>query len=392
MMTNDFQSAFSGSKQSFWAHRPCWVGEADFSLADLQAYLAAIPPLEQSCRDACRKAWNGLCKPLHCLGILEDITADMAGMQGLEQVCLRPAALFCFVADNGIVEEGVSQSGQEITAQVLNNMAAGQATVAIFCRNQSVDFFPVHVGASHYKEHCPGVIDYPICPQGTRNFLKTEAMTEQECLAALQLGISLADLAHEQGYKLVIGGEMGIGNTTSSTALATLLLDLDPLKVTGRGAGLSDAALQRKMLVIQEAKARYFAYQNDPFHALSAVGGLDIAALAGLYLGAAHNRMPVILDGLITYAAALVACQLAPQARPYLLASHLPQEAAGQAIARELKLRPFLDLGLSLGEGAGALFLLPLLEMALLELEEMPSWDDGKIEAYEDYQEKHGDA
>ncbi|MDO5015445.1 MAG: nicotinate-nucleotide--dimethylbenzimidazole phosphoribosyltransferase [Eubacteriales bacterium] len=388
-MVSDFQSGFSERKHNLLSKRPRLEEQADFSFADLKAYLAEIPPLDTDCRDASYKAWNGLCKPLHCLGILEDIIAEMAGMQGEEQVNLRPAALFCFAADNGIVEAGVSQSGQEITAQVLSNMAAGQATVAIFCRNQQMDFYPVHVGASHYKERCPGVIDYPICPQGTRNFLKTEAMTEQETLAALQLGISLADLAHEQGYKLVVGGEMGIGNTTTSTALATLLLDLDPFQVTGRGAGLSDTALLRKKQVIQEAKIRYASYKNDPFRALSAVGGLDIASLAGLYLGAAHNRMPVILDGLISYAAALVACRLAPQARAYLLASHLPQEAAGQAIASDLKLRPFLDLGLSLGEGAGALFLLPLLDMAVAELQEMPSWDDGKIEAYEDYQEKH---
>lgn len=356
----------------------------------LAAYLAEIKGVDPGRRAGILQAWNQLCKPLHSLGCLEGCLADICAMQHRQSPTLRPVAIFCMVADNGLVAEGVSQCGQEVTSQVLLNMREKQSTVAILAAQLGLDLYPVNLGAADYNrsgQKLAGIIEAVVRPEGTRNLWQEPAMTREECLQALVTGIALAEAAKEQGYQILVGGEMGIGNTSTSTLLASLLLELEIAAVCGRGAGLSDQGLSRKIQVLEEAYAHYsqaLAGQDLTSH-LAAAGGLDIAALAGLYLGAAHAHIPVILDGLISYAAALVAARYAPASVEYMLASHKPREKCSGHIAQALGLTPSLDLDLALGEGAGSLFLLPLLDMTKEIFTKMPSFDQGQVEAYEDY-------
>lgn len=360
---------------------------------ELALYLAEIggwDPAYRAYRAGMCKAWNMLCKPLHSLGALETYLADLAALQRQERPALRPVGIFCMVADNGLVAEGVSQCGQEVTSQVLVNMAEGKSTVAILAQDLGLDLYPVNLGAADYcasGRPKAGVIEAVVRPQGTRNLREEAAMTRAECLQALVTGIALAEAAHASGYKILVGGEMGIGNTSTSTLISSLLLQLNIHEVCGRGAGLSDQGLDHKKQVLQAAYAQYVDQLagQDITSYLAAVGGLDIAALAGLYLGAAHAHLPVILDGLISYAAALVASRYAPELVAYLLPSHKPREKCSCIIAQHLGLQPLLDLDLALGEGAGALFLIPLLDMAQEVFTQMPSFEEGQVEAYEDY-------
>lgn len=357
---------------------------------DLGHYLAEIRGADPAYQANMRQAWNQLCKPLHSLGVLEDYLANLAALQRRDLPALRPVGIFCMVADNGLVTEGVSQCGQEVTSQVLVNMAEGKSTVAIMAQDLGLDLYPVNLGAADYcASACPkaGVIEAVVRPQGTRNLLKEAAMTRAECLQALVTGIALAEAAKAYGYQILIGGEMGIGNTSTSTLLSALLLNLNIEKVCGRGAGLSDQGLDHKKQVLQVAYDRYadqLAGQDITSY-LSSAGGLDIAALTGLYLGAAHAQIPVILDGLISYTAALAASRYAPEVIDYLLPSHQPREKCSTAIAQSLGLKPSLDLDLALGEGAGAIFLLPLLDLTYEVFTQMPSFEQGQVEAYEDY-------
>lgn len=352
---------------------------------ELYAYIRDIPAFSSEAAQTCRDRWNRLCKPLYALGELEQLLVQLAGVQGTASPEIRPAAVFAFCADNGIVAEGVSQCGQEVTAQVLRNMAEGKSTVTIFAKKLEVDFFPFDLGVAEYCEKADGVIGRKVMERGTRSFLKEAAMNEQEMLQALFFGLDAAELAAGHGIRLLAGGEMGIGNTSSSTALAAALLGEDAAALTGRGAGLCDEAFLHKQEVIREALQRRREEIQDPLDALKAVGGLDLAALCGMMIGAAKHRIPVLLDGLITYAAALAAVRIDESCRYHLLPTHKPREKAGAKIASALGLRPVLDLDIALGEGAGSLLLLPLLDLALSEWTEMPCFDEGKVERYEDY-------
>ena len=351
----------------------------------LHEYTADIPDFDSTAGEACRKHWNNLCKPLYALGELEELLVQVAGIQKRKNPALRPLAVFTFCADNGIVAEGVSQCGQEVTAQVLRNMSEGKSTVSIFARELKADFYPFDLGVAEYSENDERIIQRKVMEKGTGNFLREPAMSEKEMLRALFYGIDAAGLAASHGVRILVGGEMGIGNTSSSTALAAVLLKEDAASLTGRGAGLSDKAFQHKQNVIQQALELHREQIKDPLDALRTVGGLDIAALSGMMIGAAKHRIPVLLDGLITYAAALVAVRVCEACRYHLLPTHLPREGACSHIAKELQLKPLLDLDIALGEGAGSLLLVPLLDLALTEYTEMPCFDEGKVETYEDF-------
>lgn len=359
----------------------------------MQSELAALAEFPETRYREHLLSWNQILKPLHSFGVLEELIARLVTIQ--EEALLpdlEHVATFVFAADNGIVAEGVSQSGQDVTAAVLSNMASGQASVAVLSRHLGVSLFPCDLGvACPYPAH-PAILHFPICPGGTRDFLRVAAMSDAECKLALLCGFELAHLARDKGFRLLAGGEMGIGNTSTSTALIALLLGVDAAPLCGRGAGLADPAFAHKQAVLTAAVARYKALASDPLAALAAVGGLDIAALCGLYLGAACYHLPVLLDGIISYAAVLCAVKLAPAAAACLLPTHLPREKASQAVLHFLRKEAPLDLDLALGEGAGALFLLPLLRLARAEFLEMPHFADSSIAAYIDYAARQDEA
>lgn len=223
--------------------------------------------------------------------------------------------------------------------------------------------------------------------KGTKNFLKEPAMTYTQLIKAIQAGITQAEWCKKQGYRLLATGEMGIGNTTTSSALACILLDLEPVEVTGRGAGLDDKGLERKIEVVGQAKKLYGIYKEQPLELLSCIGGLDIAGLVGVYLGGAIYRLPVVMDGVISAVAALIAVRICPAVQDYIIASHQGREPAMSELLKELGKSAPIHAGLALGEGTGAVMLFPMLDMAMQVYKENTTFEDINITAYEDYRQ-----
>lgn len=343
--------------------------------------LRRIPEPDHSAAAACRSHWNRLGKPLYGLGELEEMLVRIAAAQGSAAVDISRKALVIFCADNGVVAEGVSQTGQEVTAIVAENFADGRSCAAIMCRRAGVTLFPVDVGMSVDTPR----IEKRKCARGTANMVKGPAMSREEAAFAIRTGIEKAEELAKDGYRILAGGEMGIGNTTTSAAVASVLLGRCPEEMAGRGAGLSDEGLQKKIRAIRRALAVNDPDPADPLGVLAAVGGFDIAALTGLFLGGAACRVPVVIDGFISTVAALLAVRMAPRCRGYMLPSHLSEEPAALAVMRELDMKPIIHAGMHLGEGTGAAALFPLLDMSCDIYHGMASFEGISVEAYEDY-------
>lgn len=270
-----------------------------------------IKPLDENAMEEARAHWMTVGKPLFSLGSLEDAVIQIAGIKGTSDFELRKRGLIIMCADNGVVEEGVTQTGQEVTAIVADNFTRGETSVCIMAEEAKVDLFPVDVGMA---TDVPSVTkkEYKVM-YGTHNFAKEAAMTREEAIAAIEVGIQMVKKCAEAGYEILATGEMGIGNTTTSSAVASVLLGEDPKVMTGKGAGLTKKGLQKKVQVIREAVERMQPDKTDAIDVLSKVGGLDIAGLAGVYLGGAIYRIPVLIDGFISAVAALVAVRLVPE-------------------------------------------------------------------------------
>lgn len=325
--------------------------------------------------------WDKVAKPLNSLGVLEEDIIRIAGAQGSARVSLDNKWIAVMCADNGIVEEGVTQTGQEVTAIVAENMASGESCVCRMARQAGAGVLPVDVGIAG-ELRVPGLLDRKVAT-GTGNFLKGWAMTRGQALKALETGIEVAGILKDKGCMLAGSGEMGIGNTTTSSAVISVLLEVKPGKVTGRGAGLSTEGYRRKVQVIEEGLRLHRPNPADGLDVLSKVGGFDLAALAGFYIGCGLQHLPVVLDGLITGAAALAAVRICPQVSDYLLASHVSAEPAGAMVLDALGLKPAIQAGMCLGEGTGAAALFPLLDMALCIYRDMGSFEDIHVEQYQ---------
>ncbi len=325
--------------------------------------------------------WDKIAKPLDGMGRFEPIIAQIGAIQGTDEVDISKKAVIIMCADNGIVEEGVSQSGQEVTAAVARQMAKGASSVGKMASVIGADTIPVDIGIN-LDEPIPGVLDRKVRP-GTRNFKIEPAMTCEETIRAIFTGIEMVADCKRKGYKILATGEMGIGNTTTSSAIAAVLLNSKTEEVTGRGAGLSDERLQHKTQVIKEAIEKYKLYGADPLQVLATVGGLDIAGLVGVCIGGGISRIPVVLDGAISMVAALIAQRMVPGAIQYLIPSHKGKEPAVEKLMGELKLEPVIDGKMALGEGTGAVMMLSLLEMALSIYRGRTLFSDIQVEQYE---------
>lgn len=345
-----------------------------------------VPGPDEAARERAQRHWDAVAKPLDGLGDFEKAVVRMAGIRGSERVRVEHPQLLVFCADNGIVAEGVSQSGQEVTAQVAANIARGTSTAAVLAGRNGCGVRVVDVGIATAGE-VPGVVNRKVC-RGTRDFLRERAMTDAQCLAAIAAGIGEAQAAAEAGVDLLCLGEMGIGNTTTSAALCAGLLDLPVQEVTGRGAGLDDAGLSRKREVISRALELYKEERADAGALLCAVGGLDIAALAGAVIGASLCRLPVVIDGVITAAAALCAERMVPGSSFCCLPSHAGREPALSRILHELGLRPLIDGRMALGEGSGAVMVIPLLRQVLAVYDSADSFAQIGVEQYVHYEQK----
>ena len=343
----------------------------------LQETIEKIRPLSREAMDAAWKRWNDTSIPLHSLGKLQDAVVRIAGMLRTPKVALDKKALVVMCADNGVVEEGISQSGQEVTKIIAENFLREKATAAIFCRKSGADVFPVDIGIASDT-----ILPIYKVAYGTKNFAKEPAMTKEQAVRAIEVGIHMAEKLYDQGYRILATGEMGIGNTTTSSAMTAAFTGVSVEKVTGRGAGLSSAGLDKKIRVIQDALNYYRPDATDALGVLSAVGGFDIAGMAGVFLGGAALGIPVVVDGFISGVAAMTAAILCPKAKSYMFASHLSQEPASALVLEELGLEGFMDCGMRLGEGSGAVLLFPILDMAIEVYRGVASFEENSMEHY----------
>ncbi len=340
-----------------------------------------VTPLAKEAMQTAQKRWDTIAKPLNSLGKLEQIIIKIAGITGDPYWKLDKRAVVVMGADNGVIEEGVTQTGNEVTALVMQNLCRKTAAVSYFAAKAQADVFPVDIGiATNLTEK--GIIDYKIA-RGTHNIAKEAAMSRQEAIKAVTIGIKMVERLKKDGYQIIAVGEMGIGNTTTTSAVACALLGISPQAAVGRGAGLSSEGLRKKIAVVTQALAINKPDSTDGLDVLAKVGGFDLAGLAGLFLGGAYYHIPMIMDGVISQAAALAAVRICSQIKPYLLPSHLSKEPVSRLLLQELALSPIIDGELCLGEGTGAVLLLPILDMAEAIYQEMDSFEQMRMAAYQ---------
>ncbi|WP_432474801.1 nicotinate-nucleotide--dimethylbenzimidazole phosphoribosyltransferase [Amphritea sp. HPY] len=304
-----------------------------------------------------------LTKPPGSLGRLEDLAIRLSAMQGREKPSLEQVNISIFAGDHGVVAAGVSAFPQEVTVQMVANFSAGGAAISVLARSLGADLQVVDVGTVNDPGELPGVINRR-AGAGTANLHQQDAMTPEQLAIAMNAGRESVLRAHEMSAGLFIGGDMGIGNTTSAAAIACALLGAEPVDLAGPGTGLDSSGVSHKARVLQEALIRYQGLASDPLEALRCLGGFEIAALAGAYISCAQQGLPALVDGYITTAAALVAVKLQPGVKDWLIFSHCSAEPGHKAMLEALEALPLLDLGMRLGEGSGAATAVPLLRLA----------------------------
>ncbi len=341
-----------------------------------------MKPLDKESMERARKRFTRIAIPLGSLGLLEADIIRLAGMLREDKPEISKRAVVVFCADNGVVAQGVTQCGPEVTAIVAENMARGKSTVCLMAERIGMEVFPVDIGV--LREVRGEKIIRRKLMYGTKDMTEGPAMTRYEAELAVETGISIAEELAGRGYRLLCAGEMGIGNTTTTAAVASVLLGKEPEEVAGRGAGLSSEGLQRKRKAIKAAIGLNRPNAGDPIAVLSKVGGLDIGGMAGLYIGGAANGIPVVADGVISCVAALLAERLCPKSREYMIFSHESAEPAGAMLLKELKAKPYIKAGMRLGEGSGGVAAVALLDLALAVYNGMPGFEEIGMEAYEE--------
>ncbi|MEU1685754.1 nicotinate-nucleotide--dimethylbenzimidazole phosphoribosyltransferase [Micromonospora sp. NPDC005707] len=352
----------------------------------LESTVAAIRPLDEAAMAAARELQGRLTKPAGSLGALEPLSVRLAGLAGTCPPPLpEPAAVAIFAGDHGVHAQGVTPWPQEVTAQMIGNFLAGGAVVNAFARQAGASVTVVDVGVATpfpadpaADPAGPRLIAANVRP-GTRDLTVTAALTRDEARAAVETGIRVAGELVDAGAGILLTGDMGIGNTTPAAALIAAFTGVDPAAATGRGTGVDDETYARKVGVVRAALDRHAPDPADPLGVLATVGGLEHAALAGLVLGAAARRVPVLLDGVIAVSAALAAAAFAPDAVGAMVAGHRSAEPGATAALRHLGLDPLIDLGLRLGEGTGALLALPVVTGAVRVLHEVATFDSAGV-------------
>jgi nicotinate-nucleotide--dimethylbenzimidazole phosphoribosyltransferase len=344
----------------------------------LEDTLKQIRPLDRSIERVAQERLDSLTKPQGSLGRLEQIARRIAVIQGKVPPQLGRKLLFVFAADHGVTQEGVSAYPKDVTAQMTYNFLNGGAAINVLARHCGVDTEVVDVGVDHEFAAARGLRDCKV-RLGTANFARGPAMTRDEAVRAVELGIQLAQEAAAENLFLLGAGDMGIGNTSSAAAILCALTGSAPTDAAGRGTGIDDATLERKIAAIQRGLDLNQPDAHDPIDVLAKVGGLEIGAIIGVILGAAAFHIPMVLDGFISGAAALLAQRLNPLVRDVLFASHLSAERGHQLMLDELKLTPVLDLQMRLGEGTGACLLMGLIEAAVKIIAEMATFTSAGV-------------
>jgi len=321
---------------------------------------------------------SALTKPKGSLGRLERVSIQVAGITGSARPTLRHKAVITAAGDHGVVAEGVSAYPQAVTGQMVRNILSGGAAINVLTR---------HVGARVLVVDAGIIDDVPAHPallslkhgRGTANIVRGPAMSREQAQSAIMLGVQAVQHERQLGLDIVGTGEMGIGNTTPSSAICAVMTGLDVAAVSGRGTGVDDDALQHKIAVIRRAIEFNHPDPSDPLGVLSAVGGFEIGVIAGVVLGAAVERIPVVVDGFISTAGAMIAVGLAPQCRDFIISAHRSQEPGHVAMLKWLQVEPLLDLDMRLGEGTGAALAISLVEAACKVLDEMATFDQAGV-------------
>jgi nicotinate-nucleotide--dimethylbenzimidazole phosphoribosyltransferase len=339
----------------------------------LEETLRKIRPLERSTEEAAQRRLDSLTKPQGSLGRLEELASRICSIQGVVAPQLGRKLLFVFAADHGIAQEGVSAYPKEVTAQMTYNFLKGGAAINVLARHCEVDVEVMDMGVDHDFQPLDGLRSYKI-KRGTDNFSRGPAMTRAEAQQSVEAGIRLAEEAASGKIFLLGAGDMGIGNTSSAAAILCALTGLSARDVAGRGTGVGPAAWEKKIATIEKGLGLNQPDPNDPMDVLAKIGGFEIGAIAGLMLGAAACRIPMVLDGYICSSAALLACRLHPAVKEILFASHLSAEAGHRSMLDELGLAPLFDLNMRLGEGTGACLAMGLIEAAVKIMREMATF------------------
>jgi len=344
----------------------------------LAEFVGAIVAPDPKWLKQARSHLDNLTKPLGSLGRLEDIAARFVAIRNGEIDGPLKKAAYVFAADHGIVAEGVSAYPKEVTRQMVLNFLQQGAAINVLANLHETELTIVDVGVDADFGDLPGLLHRKV-RSGTRNMLHEPAMSEEEMLQALQVGLQLATSAQQKGQTLIAAGEMGIGNTTSASAITAVLTRQAPAAVTGAGAGLEKSAQDHKVRVVDAILRKHFAEnltasQVSPLEVLRCVGGLEIAAMVGLVLGAARYRIPIVTDGFISTAAAALAYAVEPRVKDYLFAGHRAEEPGHRFLLEYLRLDPILTLNMRLGEGTGAVLAMPIIESALRLYTEMATF------------------
>ena len=344
----------------------------------LEDIITDIKPLDETSMQAARARQDTLTKPRGSLGKLEELSIQLAGMKADSFPSVEHKAVIVMAADHGVTAEGVSAYPSEVTAQMVLNFLHGGAAINVLAHQSRARVTVVDIGVARDFEPLPGLLQRKVMC-GTRNLAQGPAMTREEAEQALQVGVDVLLEEAEHGLDIVATGDMGIGNTTSSSAIAAVMTGLPVPEVVGRGTGIDDSGLERKIRVIERALAVNPPKADDAIDILHKVGGLEIAGLAGVMIAAAGRRIPVIVDGFISTAAALIAVGLAPRLRDYLISAHQSVEIGHQAMLKHLNLTPLLDLNMRLGEGTGAALAFHLLEASTRILREMATFGEAGV-------------
>lgn len=346
------------------------MGRIDDVIAVLQ------PPCAAAAREAGRRL-DAKTKPRGSLGRLEELAVALAGMRGCADFPVPRPAVVLMASDHGVAREGVSAYPQSVTVEMLSNLARGGAAINIIARHAGAELFVIDLGSLAEKP-VEGAVDRRIA-RGTANFTTDPAMSEEQAVRAIECGVDVAGDVVNRGHDLLAIGELGIGNTTAASALAVAFTGADPSSVTGRGCGIDPATRTHKANVVRRACALHLADGPGPLATLARLGGFELAALAGVVIGGAAHRLPVVIDGFPATAAALAAVRLAPRAAKYLIAAHLSPEPGHRLLLDALGLRPLLEFDLRLGEGTGAALALPIVGAAVKILREMATFAEAGV-------------
>ena len=343
----------------------------------LKQTLREIRPSDANAMKLARDKWDGLVKPIGSLGTLEEVSIKISGITGKIENNINKKAIAVMASDNGVVEEGVASAPQVFTRVLAESMANGLTGVSALAKYTNTYIRIVDIGLKGELNN-PKILNRKIA-DGTKNFTKGPAMTYEEAVKSIEIGIEVGDQLFSEGYDILGTGELGIGNTTTSAAVFKALADVDVDSISGKGAGLTEDQLNHKKSIILKGIDFNKPNKEDPIDIISKVGGFDIGGMCGLFLSAAKNRKPVVIDGYISSVAALCAVRLNELVKDFLISSHLSYEPGAKFVLNELGLKPMLDMGMRLGEGSGCPLAFQIIDSAFYVLENMGTFEEASL-------------